>query len=284
MYTDELASSQRAGVASITFRIFGAILLLLCAAVATSSGQDSETSSTSRLVKSRDTLEAGRVRFKSACSVCHGVTGQGGRGPKLADSPHIRELADKQIIDVVHNGVAGTEMIGFSLTEPQLQELLVFIRSLNLSASEQQAPGDPAAGRSLFFGKEGCSKCHMIAGYGGLLGPDLSSVGANRSLAKLAESIQQPNAYIEPGYRHVVVIARDGRRIEGMAKNDSNYSIQILDRDGNFQLFLKAELQQVTYSRESLMPVPALSVGELENLLAFLSHQARAGISDDLEK
>jgi cytochrome c oxidase cbb3-type subunit 3 len=181
---------------------------------------------------------------------------------------------------VIRNGVPGTEMMGFPMTEPQLQELVAFIRSLNLAAFQQDVPGDAVTGRSLFYGKAGCSKCHMIGGRGGWLGPDLSSVGATLPLGKIVESIRQPSAYIERGYRRIVVITRDGRRFEGVAKNDSNYSIQVLDTRGNFQLFLKEELQQIIYYRDSLMPIPVLSERELQDLLAFLSRQARGGVSD----
>jgi putative heme-binding domain-containing protein len=115
-----------------------------------------------------------------------------------------------------------------------------------------------------------------------LLGPDLSSIGANLSLAKIVESVRQPNAYIEPGYRRITVVTRDSRRIDGIAKNDSNYSIQILDVRGNFQLLLKHELQEIIYYKDSLMPAPVLSEKEFQDLLAFLSRQARGGVPDAL--
>jgi putative heme-binding domain-containing protein len=191
-------------------------------------------------------------------------------------------MADRKILDVIRHGVPGTEMMGFPIPEPQLKQLVAFIRSLNFTASQQDVAGDVVAGRSLFFGKADCVRCHMIAGRGGWLGPDLSSIGANLSLAKIVESVRQPNAYIEPGYRRITVVTKAGRRIDGIAKNDSNYSIQILDVRGNFQLLRKQELQKIIYYKDSLMPVPVLSEKEFQDLLAFLSRQARGGVPDAL--
>jgi putative heme-binding domain-containing protein len=160
------------------------------------------------------------------------------------------------------------------LSDTQIWQLVSFIRSLNLSAVEQDVPGDSAAGETLFLGGGQCSGCHMINGRGGLMGPDLSNVGARRSMDKLRTSIENPDAFIEPGYAKVEVVTLDGRRISGAAKNNSNHSIQILDAQGKFHFLLKRDLKALTHFRASLMPTPKLSESEKQNLLAFLSRQS----------
>lgn len=114
----------------------------------------------------------------------------------------------------------------------------------------------------------------MIAGKGGLLGPDLSTIGAEQSVEQLTESIRNPSANIAPRYRHVRVETREGESIEGLMKNDSTYSIQIFDLSATFHLLLKSDLQKIVYYKESLMPISNLSEKDFQNLLAFLSHQA----------
>lgn len=224
--------------------------------------------------KDKAAVEAGRTQFSSGCAVCHGPTGQGGRGSRLADIERVRKMPDARMFEVIREGVAGTQMPPSSLSDSQIWQLVSFIRSLNLSAVEQDVPGDVAAGELLFFASGQCSECHMIRGRGGLMGPDLSNVGARRSVDKLRKSIETPDALIEPGYAKVEAITLSGQRITGAAKNNSNHSIQILDAQGKFHFLLKKDLRSLTHYKRSLMPTPSLSEVEKQNLLAFLSRQS----------
>jgi cytochrome c oxidase cbb3-type subunit III len=250
-------------------------LLLLClGAIATATQDRTSGPAQNPLGRERSAIRAGKLVFENTCSVCHGVTGGGGRGPKLADSAQMREMTDKEIFDVIRNGISGTEMMAFPISEGEDWQLVAFIRSLNALAFQEDVPGDVAAGRAVFFGKGGCSSCHMIAGHGGFLGPDLSNIGGDLSVEKLSESIRRPSSSIMRRYQRVLVITTDGNTIQGLAKNDSTYSIQVLDFSGHFHSFFKNELQKIIYYRQSLMPVGKLSESELQDLLAFLSRQA----------
>ena len=224
--------------------------------------------------KDKAAAEAGRVQFNSGCAVCHGPTGQGGRGSRLADIERVQKMADARMFEVIKEGVAGTQMPPSSLSDSQIWQMVSFIRSLNLSAVEQDVPGDSSAGESLFFATGQCAGCHMIRGRGGLIGPDLSNVGARRSADKLRTSIETPDALVEPGYAKVEVVTHAGQRISGVAKNNSNYSIQILDAQGKFHFLLKKDLKSLTHYKRSLMPTPSLSATDKQNLLAFLSRQS----------
>jgi cytochrome c oxidase cbb3-type subunit 3 len=224
--------------------------------------------------KDKTAAEAGRAQFNSGCAVCHGPTGQGGRGSRLAEVERVQKMSDGKMFNIIKEGVAGTQMPPFSSPDEQIWRLVSFIRSLNASAVDQEVPGNSAVGESLFYGK--CSECHMIRGRGGLMGPDLSNVGARRSLEKIRQAIREPDAFIEPGYAHVSVVTQAGQRISGTAKNNSNYSIQIQDAQGKFHFLSKRNLREVVHHSGSLMPKLSLSDVELQNLLAFLSRQSLA--------
>src|ERR1022692_3686351 len=89
-------------------------LLLWCVAAATSYGQGKSKQLTQNpLGGDPAAFKAGKLRFESACSICHGVKGEGGRGSKLADSDYIREMTDQDIFDIIRNGIRGTEMMAF---------------------------------------------------------------------------------------------------------------------------------------------------------------------------
>jgi putative heme-binding domain-containing protein len=224
--------------------------------------------------KDKAAAEAGRTQFNSGCAVCHGPTGQGGRGSRLADIERVQKMADAKMFEVIKEGVAGTQMPPSSLSDNQIWQLVSFIRTLNLSAVEQDVPGDSSAGESLFFATGQSAGCHMIRGRGGLIGPDLSNIGARRSADKLRKSIESPDELVEPGYAKVEVVTHAGQRISGVAKNNSNYSIQILDAQGKFHFLLKKDLKSLTHYKRSLMPTPSLSATDKQNLLAFLSRQS----------
>jgi quinoprotein glucose dehydrogenase len=114
----------------------------------------------------------------------------------------------------------------------------------------------------------------MIRGRGGLIGPDLSDIGASRSLEKLKQSLEDPDASVALGFRQVSAVTLGGRRISGVAKNNSSYSIQIQDAAGQFHLLMKRDLRELVHQKSSLMPKPSLSETEMQNLLAFLSRQS----------
>ena len=74
----------------------------------------------------------------------------------------------------------------------------------------------------------------------------------------------------------------DGRRLSGIAKNDNNFSLQLLDTNDRLQLFTSDELAKVTYGRESLMPSnygKVLTSDEFQDLMAFLSRRDGGPIS-----
>jgi len=247
-------------------------------------GKESDPEARNPLGLERAAVTAGGESFQAGCGACHGSKGLGGRGPKLADNLRVRDKSDKKIFDIIKLGVPGSVMPPSALEDTQLWQLVSFVRSLNASAIEQNVPGDATVGESLFFGVKKCSQCHMIRGRGGLIGPDLSTIGASRSVEKIAEAIKDPNSVIEAGFSAVTVVTHDGRRISGVAKNNSNFSIQILDPTGTFHLLLKKDLVEVIYHRNSLMPVANLSEAELQDLLAFLSRQTLGVPAEKVKK
>lgn len=247
------------------------LILLLTLSV---SAEDTERTIANPFRKDKAAIEAGRLQFNSGCAVCHGPTGQGGRGSRLAEVYRVQRMPDAKIFGIIREGVTGTEMPPSALPDEKLWQIVSFIRSLNASAIDEDVPGDAAAGKSLFLANGRCSACHMIRGRGGVVGPDLSDVGARRSQDKLRQSIQDPDAFIEAGYAKVTAVTIAGQRVYGAAKNNSSYSIQIQDAQGKFYSLLKKNLRTLTHHAGSLMPKLSFWETEMQNLLAFLSRQS----------
>ncbi len=251
------------------------------------SGDDRSQAKDTLPVDSPETIQAGKDLFVNVCSGCHGPNGEGGRGPGLVPGQGARRLNREQIFQTVKYGMPGTDMPPSPLPDEQLRQITAFVRSLGAPAYEQRVAGDPEAGKVLFFGAAGCAKCHMIRGRGGFLGPDLSNIGASRNLSQLQEGFLQPNARISEGFVPVKVTMRDQRQISGVAKDNTNYSIQILDAEGNLYLLPKQEIEQIVFLEHSWMPADysqRLSEDEVQNLLAFLSRLAVRIPQPEIEK
>ena len=216
-------------------------------------------------------IAIGRQLFLGRCGVCHGRDGEGGRGAALNTGEFRHGTADREMFLTIRNGIPDTEMPGTFLTDPEVWRLVAYVKRLGSTrAPEEQAPGDPRAGLTVYE-TQGCAACHRIGSSGGDLGPDLSAVGAQSSLSFLRNSIVHPSAYIPLTYRTVTVTTRNGVKTRGIHLNEDDYSIQLRDTSGNPRSFLKTELGGIQYDKESLMPpYQSLSAADLENLLAYL--------------
>jgi cytochrome c oxidase cbb3-type subunit III len=252
--------------------------LLVAAAALWAQFPDSDSSpERNPLAGQPDAILGGKKLFMASCSGCHGANAEGGRGPNLTEGRQIRRLNDKALFASIRSGVAGTDMPPTNLPDDQIWRLVAFVRDLSAAASESQVAGDPEAGAKIFFGKGGCGGCHMLRGAGGFLGPDLTDIGARRTFPQLRESLLKPSARIVEGFEGVTVTSEDGSQTKGVARNNNNYSIQILDAKGELHLLAKDKVREVVFRKSSLMPEDygqRLSSSEIANVLAFLSRQS----------
>lgn len=222
-------------------------------------------------------IEAGKRHFEARCAACHGADGRGGeRGPDIISPERARRRSADDLSELIRKGMPAAGMPAFPLPEREMRELVAFIRSLSAPAIESEAPGDVVAGAAFFFGKGKCSSCHMIKGRGGLLGPDLSELGIERTLPEIEQSLRAPGARLTQGFRLVSVRLHDGQRLRGFAKNESNYDLQLQSLDGKFHLLQREEIAELTRETASLMPEAQATEEEMRNLLAYLSRLSGA--------
>jgi putative heme-binding domain-containing protein len=182
-------------------------------------------------------------------------------------------LPDRTLVNSIKNGLPGTSMPNFPMADEKVFQVAAFVRSLTLPAIATQVAGDPERGRQLFFGSGRCSTCHMILGRGGYPGPDLSNIGAERTVPQITESVMKPSARIADGYRSVTAVLKSGRTVQGVAKNHNNYSVQILDNAGKLHLLSRDEIATLNMPDVSMMPAVS-DANEALDLIAFLSRQS----------
>src|SRR5579872_545189 len=221
------------------------------------------------------TVAAGKRSFTSSCAGCHGLDGRGSeRAPSIATAPRIRKFSDQQLSNVISNGVPGTGMPAFhSLTADQVRSLVSYVRFLQGKTENHALPGNPERGKEIYFGKGECSSCHSIAGQGGFLVPDLTTYGSTSSDTVILQAILNPNRIVPSGYKSAVATTRDGARIEGIVRNEDNFSVQLQTQDGSFHFLQKSDLQNLEYRNQSLMPTnyeERLTRAELNDLVSYL--------------
>jgi cytochrome c oxidase cbb3-type subunit 3 len=253
------------------------ILFLLGSALSAQFPDPDSRSERNPFAGQSDAILAGKKLFTASCSGCHGANAEGGRGPNLVEGRLIRRLTDRALFNSLRSGVPGTDMPPTNLPDDQLWRVAAFVRDLSAPAYESKLPGNPDAGSEIFFGKGRCSGCHMVRGRGGYLGPDLTDIGALRTVLQLRESLLKPSTRIVDGYEAVTVTTQDGASISGVARNYNNYSMQILDSKGELHLIAKDKVRDTLFRKGSLMPEDygkRLSSDEVANVLAFLSRQS----------
>ncbi len=233
---------------------------------------------TNPLGNSPAVAEEGRILYNKTCTGCHGPDGsEGDRAPSLDGNRRYFRVSEAAIFDTVKNGIPGTIMPASGLPDTDDWKIVAFVRNVRATASDLVVPGNPENGMKVFTGAGGCSRCHMIRGRGGLIGPDLSSVGAQLSLNKLEEVLTKEGP-IPPGYRPLTVTTRSGKTISGVARNSDAFSIQLLDESGKLHLLDTSELADSKYGTRSLMPHnidKVLTRDQYRDLVAMLARQTR---------
>lgn len=226
---------------------------------------------------------AAQQAFAANCAGCHGLDGKGGeRAPDIVMRPNVRKLSDSQLLQILQKGVPQTSMPAFShLGDDVLRSLVAHLRSLQGQRAATLLPGNARRGKELFFGKGGCSACHMIRGQGGFFASDLSAYARGRAPETIRDTIVLPNRDVDPRNRTVVVTLPGGKTFEGIARNEDNFSMQLLTRHGSILLFTKAAAKSITYSNQSPMPADygtRLSATEIEDLVNFLNSAAKENL------
>jgi putative heme-binding domain-containing protein len=221
---------------------------------------------------SRTDVEAGQRLYGPQCQVCHGANGDGVPGVDLKLGRFRRSSSDEDLARVISSGVPGTGMPPFVLRPEELRAVIAFIRAGFDPASAAVRVGDAARGRALFEGRADCAQCHRVNGRGPRTAPDLSDIGAIRTLAALQRALLTPNEALLPIHRPVRVVTADGRTLRGRRLNEDTYTVQLIDEHETLRSLDKASLRELVVETTAAMPSYAdrLTEAELADVIAYL--------------
>ncbi len=97
-----------------------------------------------------------------------------------------------------------------------------------------------------------CLSCHKIGKPGGTVGPELTTIGKQRTPEQLAESVLWPNQHVEDKYKVYQVLTADGLTVQGYKSSESDTELVLREpTSGKETRYAKDEL-------EGIRPAPSL--------------------------
>lgn len=218
----------------------------------------------------------GKSIFEMQCATCHGLDGLGGEhAPDIIRRPAVRALPDDGLLNLIHDGIPQRGMPGFpDMGKKDAQTLVGFLRFLQGGSTADSMRGDPVRGRDLFFGKAGCSTCHLTRGE--FIDEDLTGFARDHQAGEIRDAILRPAGALR---ETATAVAGDGRKFSGMIRNEDNASLQLQDADGRFYLLMKSSLVSVQRKTGESMPVDygqRLNPTEINDLISYIAREAHA--------
>ncbi|MEZ6073932.1 MAG: TIM barrel protein [Pirellulales bacterium] len=119
-----------------------------------------------------------------------------------------------------------------------------------------------------------CLSCHKIGRHGGSVGPDLTTIGSQRSAQQIVESLHWPSRTVAPEYTAVSVLTIDGKLHEGYAVRSNDRRILLREPTSETTIEIPRSEIEAESPRGSLMPdgvTAAMSRREQLDLVRLLA-------------
>ena len=129
-----------------------------------------------------------------------------------------------------------------------------------------------------------CGACHLLNGSGGAVGPDLTLVANKYGYRDLLREVLQPSAVVAEPYALTLVRKRDGTTVSGLAAaGREGETVLVPDplKPGTRVAVPAAEIESVTRSTVSAMPLGLLNRFTREEILDLLAYLNAAGNPED---
>lgn len=197
-------------------------------------------------------IARGRNLYDTNCSFCHGEDARGGAqgGPNLIRSDYLlRDQHGEVLATVVQNGIPGTAMSKFTLSNAEISDIAAFIHNFGISSRDpvrMRPPsivvGDAKRGQAYFQTK--CASCHSVAG-------DLKGIASRIDDPRtLQQTWIMPTVYGGRGGGPTVVSGAskvapvtvtvtqaDGRKVEGRLGRIDDFMVTLTEADGTARSF-----------------------------------------------
>ena len=143
---------------------------------------------------------------------------------------------------------------------------------------DARANGDARRGAGVFnVAATGCTACHKVAGQGGAVGPELTTIAKCLTPDEIVESIYWPTRAVKPEYRAYALTLADGRVLQGIIKQETPEAVVLVDATGKSHEVAPADIEERS-DVGSLMPANvalALPAEQRRDLVRYLLELGR---------
>lgn len=128
------------------------------------------------------------------------------------------------------------------------------------------------------FVKGNCNQCHVVAGRGINLGPDLTEIGKRLQGEKLLQQILEPSSEINKDYQNHQFMLANGKVVVGVVVKETAAELRVVNNLLNPDAFVRvkrSEIDEQVASKLSAMPAGlanTLTKKEITDLVSFLQH------------
>ena len=198
-------------------------------------------------------------------------------GKKL--SPDVAKVGLRAVRSSVQDAKSLQEALtkAGNLTAPKTD---VTPEELRAYVNDVLTKGDARRGELVYRRKENtCLACHAIAGTGGQVGPDMTSIGASAQVDYLVESIINPNKAVKEGYNAIKVTTTSGKVLVGIKTREAEGKLTLRTVEDKEITVADKDIDEKSASR-SLMPDglgDQLTRQEFVDLVRFLSELGKQG-------
>jgi putative membrane-bound dehydrogenase-like protein len=136
--------------------------------------------------------------------------------------------------------------------------------------------GDPRRAQQVFVEHPAaqCVRCHAVGDNGGAtVGPNLMGVASRLSREQILESLLEPSARIAPGFGTVSLTLRNGQKVDGTLKSETDTEVVLVAGDPPAERRIaKADITQRTNPVSAMPPMGLiLKPREIRDLVAGLA-------------
>ncbi len=147
--------------------------------------------------------------------------------------------------------------------------------------TEIPANGDPARGEKIYRRNTlQCVACHAIGPVGGVVGPNLLSLGSSAPMDYIIDSLLEPGKKIKEGYATAMLQMKDGTVHSGFLARQDEREVLLRDSAGQIRSYAAANVAKVETIPVSLMPAgltASLRRDEFIDLARFLGELGKDG-------
>ena len=203
-----------------------------------------------------------------------------GAAEELANVLTTVEIPETTAIEVLRlvetSGLSGSPLTGAIIKAGKLRPQAQQLSEEKMAHILEKIPnGNVEHGKAIYSRAAlACFSCHAINGTGGILGPDLSSIGASAPADYLIESLLNPSKKIKEGYRMAVITTKKGDVFAGSLANENQNVVVIRNAVGTIFRVPKESIAKRETSPVSMMPsglTASLREDEFIDLISYLS-------------